>query len=1391
MAKSFSEVYGGGKEKETTNKVGTFESMLAGVGSGLLAIPKGLFSLGATLMDLGVNSGKAAEVEQWFDDLTEWDEKAEATAAGKITELLVNIGVPGGIGFKVASGIAKQAMVASKTGKYLKLNTPTLKKGVQKAAELNDRGKTNQFFAGAIGGGLAEGVFIGDVEKAGSFGDLLGGPTEISRGDDPDAVRDLLNRVKFGTEGALFTGILGGIGKGIKKVTSRTEKLDVVNSKIDRLIDKFASGFRARSGKTQIFFDMERTSKGLSSGDAMLAKNASREVDTTIDAIFAPWRTIANKQTAAERKKMLKEIQKLLLSGDPKIVPLKGRVLNVEGRKLYEAYKKASFDPVSKRGMYKTEEDFLNDLIAGKSQPVMTVTDAGPGVRQTSTDGALNLKKYTETGKAGRFKAEFGDLNPKLKREIAEKLMKAGASDEQLVNIFANLSKIRERWSDLFTKLGRTLEPEELAEFKKYFGDKFSGYLGSTYDIFQNKSIIPWLRYKPTAEAIEETKQVFMKSARDAGESLTDLQAEQYVADILVEGGHMLPKGMRMDRPTDAIFKVPGFFANRTVLKEAATKRGSPFISIGQVKDPEIKEVFNRLLGKQYDPMQTMIGGMAKLSILARRNIFFDDLMKKNDELIAAGKKPLFVKTNEEAMGVWGAGGSRQIRVDQARTLAVESKAGASNPFQRDGRPMYASNGVADALEQASLGLDGSGPLGRLYESLVLYPKATSQIAKTILSPITHARNFISAASFAAANGIIPVNIGRVPITIAGKETLENPMKLAYQALQTGLKGTRQQNELYERLLELGVVNSNVRLGDLSRLLRDVNFGETMTSDKGLRLLLKPLSKLKSVGQDLYTAEDDFWKIYSWAVEKSRIAKAFEKQGLVRGKYFTDSAGRSVKLTEDWLEREAADIVKNNIPNYDFVPDFIKSLRRLPIGNFVAFPAEIARTGTNIVRRALHEINSTITLANGKVVKPFETIGYTRLFGFGATVAAVPYATTKIFQGIYDVTNEEREAIRRYVAKWSKNSTLLPIKDEEGNYKYIDFSHANAYDTLIRPIQSVINAVAEGRTDNDGIMDDFMRGVFVGMKEFGEPFISESIWTEAAMDVLPVMGRGGRTVDGVEIYSDKDTDGTKMSKVMAHLVKAQMPFSISQLKRMDQSIEAVDVLIKGKYDERGVTYDFGDEFGGMFGFRTVKIDPGRSIKYKVADFKRGVRDSGGLFTRVSLKGGPIEPREIVDAYIDANRALFGVKQNFKQDIDAARLLGISDEDFNSGVDISNVELGAIDGDIFRPLNISDNVREGFARNAENLGVSNPLDAAEPVIAEIQAQLAEIPLNIGKFPDIENPMMPSGDQRMLPNINMSALNLPNVDANLVANQGGNIPYNQLTTQQKIDILFGRG
>ena len=1300
---------------EKNNKVGTIESMLSGVASGLIAIPKGLFSLGASLMDLGVNSGKAARVEQWFDDLTEFDEKAEATAAGKITELLINIGLPGGLAFKGASNIAKTAMLQGRNSKLFNLTDPKLIKAGEAARKLTLKGKGRAFMAGALGGGLAEGVFVGDVEKAGTFGDLLGGPTEINReGQDPNAVREILNRVKFGTEGALFTGVLGGTGKVIKKITNRNKQLDVANSKIDSWIDTVMSKFRARSGKTEEFFDLERTTTGKRGGDALVAKNTARELELDIDKMFPSMKTMFDNQPLTkERKKFLNIVNDALVSG------------------------KAELD------------------------------DQG-----IATFGKMGDKEMQA-----------------LKQAIAKYAPNAKAVEELNIGITGSLATIRTKWSKLFSELGENMESADIVEFQKLFGGKFKNYMGSTYDIFQNKGIMPWNTYKPMASAIQNAKQLFKESyaAANPGKILSDLEAEQWVTNSLRTAS--LPKGFRLDKPSDALFNIPDFFVNKTSLDDAVKRGGVGRISIANLDSAADQKIMNDLFGKNQNPMQTIIGGTAKLSVITRRNKFYTDLMKRNEEIVKAWRaapdktavaQPMFARSEAEGIAMFGDDFRRIEVIDPAQTLNVNISSGASNPFGDAAKPFYARKGMAEALEKTGMQVQDSGTLGRLYESLILYPKATSQIAKTILSPVTHLRNFVSAGAFAAANGIIP-----------GSDLAA--VKQAYQALQTGLKGTRQQNDLYEELLELGVVNSNVRLGDLSRLMEDVNFGETMTSDKGMRLLLKPLSKLKSVSQDLYTAEDDFWKIYSWAVEKKRIEASFAKAGILPNQnMMVRKNGIDIKFDDDYLKREAADIVKNNIPNYDYVSDFVKGLRKLPIGNFVSFPAEIARTGTNIVRRALREINETIEIVDGagkviKVANPLRNIGYQRLVGFTTTVAAIPVATAAAFQALYDVTDDERDAIRRFAAQWSKNSTLLPIKDKEtGEFKYVDFSHANAYDTLLRPLQTVLNAVSDGRQDENGMMDDFSKGVLTAMSEFAQPFISEAIWTEAVSDLIM---RGGRTREGFQVYSEQDNDGDKNSKIMAHLVRAQMPFSFEQLKRLDRSIRPVDVITKGKYDEYGQEFEFGDEFTGLFGFRAVKVNPDRAMNFKVADYQKGVRDSRGLFTRVSLKGGPIEPREVVDAYLNANRALFNVRKNLKGDMDASRLLGISDEGYaNSLGRLSRREVGAIDQNIFIPLTISTNVKQEFERNAQKLGVPNPLVDAIDTIGDMMNKLSEFSLELPELPTLENPLMPiMQDTPVTP----TSLNLPQVNAESVASQVQGGQFSGLSNKQKFDILFPNG
>ena len=153
----------------------------------------------------------------------------------------------------------------------------------------------------------------------------------------------------------------------------------------------------------------------------------------------------------------------------------------------------------------------------------------------------------------------------------------------------------------------------------------------------------------------------------------------------------------------------------------------------------------------------------------------------------------------------------------------------------------------------------GDGFGAQLYQNLVLYPKATSQMAKTILAPFTHARNFLSAGAFAAANGIIPFSDPKA-------------VKQAFEALQIGGR-TKAGNELYQELLRLGVVNSQVQLGDLTRLLKDVDFGATLGSVNSINGLFRSLSKIKKFAQDAYTAEDDFWKIFSLVWRKRKTSK--------------------------------------------------------------------------------------------------------------------------------------------------------------------------------------------------------------------------------------------------------------------------------------------------------------------------------------------------------------------------------------------------------------------------------------------------------------------------------------------------------------------------------------
>jgi len=617
-----------------------------------------------------------------------------------------------------------------------------------------------------------------------------------------------------------------------------------------------------------------------------------------------------------------------------------------------------------------------------------------------------------------------------------------------------------------------------------------------------------------------------------------------------------------------------------------------------------------------------------------------------------------------------------------------------------------------------------------------------------------------------------------------------------------GGKTTPQSQEFYRKLLDLGVVNSNVSQGDLNRLLSDVKFGETLSKLEGRTInnIVNLMSRGKKFAQDAYTAEDDFWKIFSWIGEKTRLEKGLREipneKGLALGddiiEVLDDGTTRNLgKFNEEFLERRAADLVKNNVPNYAYVSDFVQGLRKYPVGNFVSFPAEIMRTSTNIVETALKEINFKIQLPSGAIVQPYKSIGKQRLRGMALTTAVVPASIATGAAMLYDVTKDEIEAIRRYVPKWSKNSTLIPIRNEDGKLSYIDFSRMNAYDLLLKPIQGVINSIDSGRTDNNGIMGDFVKGLAEGTKEIASPFITSSLWVEALQDVLPtaILGRGGLDASGRRIYNEADSEGNKLMARMMHLIDAVAPFNASQMNRLFKASMPEGTALS--YDKYGKDYKLGKELSGLVGLRAVDVDPDKGIKYKINEYQKNVRNARSLFTSKILKGGPVSPAEVVDAYINANRAMYESNKIMYRDIEAAKTLGMSD----TAVETSMGERGAgtaydylADG-TFKPYTVSDAVAQVFQYNADALGVANPLDAAQPVLDRIAEVLEAIPMGEDIFPDLDNPFSVSLGEAagniynavIPPQVNNNFLGAANVNINQA--QGVTPNFDQLRTQDQ--------
>ena len=370
----------------------------------------------------------------------------------------------------------------------------------------------------------------------------------------------------------------------------------------------------------------------------------------------------------------------------------------------------------------------------------------------------------------------------------------------------------------------------------------------------------------------------------------------------------------------------------------------------------------------------------------------------------------------------------------------------------------------------------------------------------------------------------------------------------------------------------------------------------------------------------IYQGGDDLWKIFGYEFEKSKMLNIIKEGTHLddADKYFREifsrrfdrfmPDGTTLKTREQVIKETAAEIIKNTYPNYSYVPSLVQNLRRLPLGNFISFPAEMYRTSFNLMKFGLREMRSTDPLVRQS--------GARKLIGFSSALA-VGKVAQEIGQEVVGVSNEQLDAIREsFVAPWNKSGPLVPVaKEVDGDkvvYKFVNFAYQSPYDVIAAPYYAAMTQFKTARAEEKDIDQAMLRAFFGSGRDPGaftalvQPFVGEAIITEKLADLFV---RGGKTRSGRQILSTEDTVSDRAVKGAVHLLEGITPGAFTQATNFARGIA-------GEQTTYGKDMNPGDEALALFaGIRINEANIGKSMGYQITNFVNSQQEARRLLSK--------------------------------------------------------------------------------------------------------------------------------------------------------------------------------
>ena len=531
----------------------------------------------------------------------------------------------------------------------------------------------------------------------------------------------------------------------------------------------------------------------------------------------------------------------------------------------------------------------------------------------------------------------------------------------------------------------------------------------------------------------------------------------------------------------------------------------------------------------------------------------------------------------------------------------------------------------------------------------VMQGKVAIQVGKTLYSPQTQVRNVSSAAFFALMNGHIG---GNASVTNAIKIVLDDIFKAGQKNIDEV-----EFNNYVERLVRLGVWDENVVASELKAIMDAVKNNSIKSSDQLFDKLIKmtPTDKVARV----YAGGDNLWKHYGFEFERSILGQGFRNLDDIKtyfkemGEEFIDinPITGTIKSFDDALDEAAAYSIRNTYPTYSKVPPFVQNLRKIPLGTFVSFPAEILRTGANILNFGLKQASSS-----NEAVRQ---MGLRRLLGGFMTLYAGGTGIVQTAQFLTNSTSSQWDAYKRSsAAPWDKNSSLLPIKQwKDGESAAINYSYFSPYDSLYAPMAAALAKAKAQKLNPQETRDYVLELMFAEdgpLITLLNPFITEPLGYDRLLDVTT---RNGRKEGGGTVYSDSDSPGDALFKSITYILDGVKPGIFVNVDKVTGAVSKD--LTKG-----GKPLNLKDELLALFaGTRVIRIDVKKDLRYFTADMNRKLRatdDNENFYNVDNYQNNT--PSDMVRTYEKMQEEAFRIQKDMFIRIQDLKLLDLDEDE---------------------------------------------------------------------------------------------------------------------------------